>query len=114
MKRGRLFIKAAARSNLTEKLDRKDSCPACFAPTRHHTLSRTTPSLDPSRLDALEMRIAHQDEVIEELNATLTAQWKVIDRLTREVEALREHAAAATPPRAPATSRRRRTGERSP
>ena len=47
------------------------------------------------RLDALEMRIAHQDEVIEDLNATVTAQWKVIDRLTREVEALREHAAAA-------------------
>ena len=41
---------------------------------------------DTSRLDALEMRIAHQDETIEELNAAVTAQWKLIDRLARQVE----------------------------
>lgn len=49
---------------------------------------------DPSRLDDLEMRVAHQDAVIEELNEALTAQWKVIDVLTREIENLRERASA--------------------
>lgn len=49
---------------------------------------------DPSRLDDLEIRVAHQDAVIEELNEALNAQWKVIDALTREVEALRERATA--------------------
>lgn len=49
---------------------------------------------DPSRLDDLEMRVAHQDAVIEELNEALTAQWKVIDALTREIENLRERASA--------------------
>ena len=53
-------------------------------------MSDTTP--DPARLDALEMRIAHQDATIEELNATVTAQWKQIDRLERQVAALIERA----------------------
>ncbi len=47
---------------------------------------------DMTRLDALEMRIAHQDETIEELNAAVTAQWSVIDRLTREIQALKDRA----------------------
>ena len=51
-------------------------------------------SPDTGRLDALEMRVAHQDAVIEELNEALTAQWKVIDALTREIESLRERASA--------------------
>ena len=53
-------------------------------------MSDTSP--DPARLDALEMRIAHQDATIEELNATVTAQWKQIDRLERQVAALIERA----------------------
>ncbi|MBX9739638.1 MAG: SlyX family protein, partial [Beijerinckiaceae bacterium] len=28
------------------------------------------------RIDALEMRLAYQTEAIEDLNATITAQWK--------------------------------------
>lgn len=48
-----------------------------------------------SRLEALETRIAYQDEVIEDLNKTITAQWKEIDRLTREVAALTERVAQA-------------------
>ena len=36
------------------------------------------------RLDALEARIAYQDHTIDELNATITAQWKVIDALSRK------------------------------
>ncbi len=49
---------------------------------------------DPSRLDALEMRVAHQDAVIEELNEALVEQRKIIGALTREIEALRERASA--------------------
>ncbi|MFX5464898.1 SlyX family protein, partial [Acinetobacter baumannii] len=49
---------------------------------------RSRPMTDTSltnRIDALEMRIAYQDETIEDLNKTITAQWKEIDRLTREI-----------------------------
>jgi SlyX protein len=42
------------------------------------------------RIDALEMRIAYQDDTIETLNETITAQWKQIDALTRQMEELRE------------------------
>ena len=37
------------------------------------------------RIDALETRLTYQDESIETLNATITAQWQQIDRLTRQV-----------------------------
>ena len=42
------------------------------------------------RIDALEMRLTYQDETIETLNQTITAQWLKIDALTREVTELRE------------------------
>ncbi|MGY4626660.1 SlyX family protein [Bradyrhizobium sp. USDA 4486] len=42
------------------------------------------------RIDALEMRIAYQDDTIETLNQTITAQWKQIDALTRKVAELGE------------------------
>jgi SlyX protein len=45
---------------------------------------------DTDRLDALEMRIAHHDEVIGDLNRIVTEQWAQIDRLTRELTAMRE------------------------
>jgi SlyX protein len=50
---------------------------------------------DTSRLDALETRIAHQDQAIEDLNQTITSQWKDIDRLKREVERLSDRIANA-------------------
>ncbi len=31
------------------------------------------------RIDALETRVAYQDDTIETLNATITAQWKQIE-----------------------------------
>lgn len=42
------------------------------------------------RIDALEARIAYQDDTIETLNAAITEQWKQIDALTRQVAVLTE------------------------
>jgi SlyX protein len=42
------------------------------------------------RIDALEMRLTFQDETIETLNQTITAQWQQIDALTRQVANLNE------------------------
>ncbi len=42
------------------------------------------------RIDALESRLAYQDQTIEQLNETITAQWKQIDALTRQLSALTE------------------------
>ena len=38
-----------------------------------------------ARIEALETRVAHQDRTIEDLNQTITAQWKEIDSLNRRV-----------------------------
>jgi SlyX protein len=38
-----------------------------------------------ARIEALEIRIAYQDQTIEELNAALARQWQEIDRLRREI-----------------------------
>lgn len=42
------------------------------------------------RIDALEIRLAFQDETIETLNVTITAQWQQIDALTRQIAGLNE------------------------
>jgi SlyX protein len=42
------------------------------------------------RIDVLETRLAFQDETIETLNKTITAQWQQIDALTRQVAMLGE------------------------
>jgi SlyX protein len=42
------------------------------------------------RIDALEAKLMFQDETIETLNQTITAQWQQIDALTRQVAALSE------------------------
>ena len=42
------------------------------------------------RIDGLEIRLAFQDETIEALNKTITAQWQQIDALTRQLAELRE------------------------
>ena len=39
-----------------------------------------------ARIDAMEMRIAHQERIIEELNAAITEQWRQVESLTRQVE----------------------------
>lgn len=52
------------------------------------------------RIDALEIRIAYQDQTIEELNAALIRQAQEIDRLRRDMrllEAEMREAMAAAP-----------------
>jgi SlyX protein len=41
-----------------------------------------------ARIDALEIRAAHQDQTIEDLNATITDQWKQIEDLAYRVSRL--------------------------
>jgi SlyX protein len=43
-----------------------------------------------ARIDALEIHIAHQDQSIEDLNATITDQWKQIEDLAYRVSRLGE------------------------
>jgi SlyX protein len=38
-----------------------------------------------ARIDRLEMRLSYQEQAIETLNETVTAQWKHIDALTRRL-----------------------------
>lgn len=40
------------------------------------------------RVVALEIERAHQERAIEDLNEAVTAQWKLIDQLKRELERL--------------------------
>ena len=47
------------------------------------------------RIDVLETRLAFQDETIETLNKTITAQWQQIDALTRQLAALGERLSEA-------------------
>ena len=42
------------------------------------------------RLDALEMRIAHQDQTIDELNAVVTQQWTTIEQLRHRIDAMEQ------------------------
>jgi SlyX protein len=41
-----------------------------------------------ARIEALEVRVAYQDQVIEDLNQTVIAQWKQIDSLKRHFDDL--------------------------
>ena len=47
------------------------------------------------RIDVVETRLAYQDESIETLNKTITAQWQQIDALTRQLAALSERLSEA-------------------
>ncbi|MCZ8314413.1 SlyX family protein [Phreatobacter sp.] len=42
------------------------------------------------RLEALEIRVAYQDQTIEDLNATITAQWQELERLKRMIQRLED------------------------
>ena len=41
-----------------------------------------------ARIDALEMRVAYQDQTIEDLNSAVTAQRQQIESLARQIERL--------------------------
>lgn len=41
-----------------------------------------------ARLETLEVRVAYQDQVIEDLNQTVIDQWKKIDALRRQLNEL--------------------------
>jgi SlyX protein len=41
-----------------------------------------------ARIEALEVRVAYQDQMIEDLNQTVIAQWKQIDGLKRQLNEL--------------------------
>jgi SlyX protein len=47
------------------------------------------------RIDALESRLMFQDETIETLNQTITAQWQQIDALTRKLAGLSDRLSEA-------------------
>lgn len=49
----------------------------------------------PDRVDALEIRAAHHERSLDEMNEVLLAQWKEIDRLTRLVARLEDRLAEA-------------------
>lgn len=38
-----------------------------------------------ARIDALEIRVAYQDETIEELNTALATHWQELEKLHREM-----------------------------
>ena len=46
------------------------------------------------RIDALETRLTYQDETIETLNATITAQWQQIDLLKRKLDTIEQQVRA--------------------
>jgi len=48
-----------------------------------------------ARIDDLEARLAYQDQAIEDLNATITEQWKQIETLTRHLAELRDRMSEA-------------------
>ena len=64
------------------------------ASSANASLMTDTPNTS-ARLDELEMRVVHQDQTIEDLNAAITAQWKLIERLERQVARLAERVADA-------------------
>ena len=52
-----------------------------------------------ARLDDLEVRIAHQDQMATELNELITAQWAKISMLERQLAHLREEVQNSGPQR---------------
>ncbi len=58
-----------------------------------------------NRIDELEIRIAHQDRTIADLSDMLTAQWKKIELLERQLRRLGEELEAMESGDAPANQK---------
>lgn len=56
-----------------------------------------------SRIDDLEIRLAHQEKTIGELNDVITAQWKKIEQLERQLRRLDEEVQALDAGEVPVT-----------
>lgn len=52
-------------------------------------------SNEASRIDDLEVRLAYQDQAIEDLHSTVAEQWKTIEALTRKIARLEDELAEA-------------------
>jgi uncharacterized coiled-coil protein SlyX len=52
-----------------------------------------------SRIDALEILIAHQERSLAELNEVVASQWRKIDVLDRQILQLREELQSIAPAR---------------
>jgi len=57
------------------------------------------------RIEALETRIAFQDQTIEDLNATITEQWKIIDQLNKRLTVMEEQVRSGSYIADPSTER---------
>jgi uncharacterized coiled-coil protein SlyX len=54
---------------------------------------------DTPRLDTVEARLAHHEQMMAELNEVITAQWRKIDQLERHLSRIREELQAFEPQR---------------
>jgi SlyX protein len=59
-----------------------------------------------TRLQDLEIRMAHQDQTIAELNDVITAQWKKLDALERQLHRLGEELEAMESGESPAANQK--------
>lgn len=66
-----------------------------------------SPELE-ARIDELEIHLAHQDQLIEDLSSTISSQWKEIEALSRQlaklgdrINVVEEHAGEPTPTEPP-------------
>ena len=50
--------------------------------------------MDNQRMEELEIRLAHQERMITDLNEVITAQWKKIEALERRLQRLDEEVQA--------------------
>jgi SlyX protein len=58
-----------------------------------------------NRIDELEMRMAHQDQTIAELNDMVTAQWTRMESLERQLRRFGEELQALEPGDTPANQK---------
>jgi SlyX protein len=58
-----------------------------------------------SRINDLEVRMAHQDQTIADLNDVITAQWKKLDALERQLKRVSEELETMDQGEAPANQK---------